>query len=89
MTMKRRKVCVIRYASMRSLDISNGEGTGTSLFVQGCHFHCKNCFNQVTWDFNGGKEWTPDIENKFVSLSNNKHIDRVFILGGEPLAPEN
>lgn len=79
----------MNFASIRNFDVSNGIGIGIALYVQGCHFHCKNCFNQVTWDFNGGKEWTPDIENKFVSLSNNKHIDRVSILGGEPLAPEN
>lgn len=48
----------MRYAQIRSMDISNGEGVGVSLFVQGCPFHCKNCFNSETWDFNGGKEWT-------------------------------
>ena len=31
----------MRYSSMRNLDISNGEGVGVSLFVQGCPFHCK------------------------------------------------
>lgn len=48
----------MRYSSMRNLDISNGEGVGVSLFVQGCPFHCFGCFNSDTWDFNGGKEWT-------------------------------
>ena len=33
----------MRYASIRKMDISNGEGLGVALFVQGCHFHCKNC----------------------------------------------
>ncbi|WP_242883049.1 anaerobic ribonucleoside-triphosphate reductase activating protein [Lacrimispora sphenoides] len=79
----------IRYASIRPLDISNGEGVGVSLFVQGCHFHCENCFNQSTWDFNGGKEWTEDNENKFFKLIDRPHIKRVSILGGEPLADEN
>ena len=36
----------MRYASIRKMDISNGEGLGVALFVQGCHFHCKNCFNK-------------------------------------------
>jgi len=79
----------MNFASIRNFDVSNGIGIGIALYVQGCHFHCKNCFNQVTWDFNGGKEWTPDIENKFIELANNKHVDRVSILGGEPLTPEN
>ena len=56
----------MRYAQIRSMDISNGEGVGVSLFVQGCPFHCKNCFNSETWDFSGGKEWTEKTKNKFI-----------------------
>lgn len=79
----------MRYASIRSMDISNGEGVGVSLFVQGCHFHCKNCFNQNTWDFSGGKEWNREIEDEFMKLVNRPYIKRVSLLGGEPLADEN
>lgn len=71
------------------MDISNGTGIGISLFVQGCHFHCQGCFNQDTWDFNGGSEWSRDIEDKFVELANKEYIERISILGGEPLADEN
>lgn len=74
---------------MRSLDISNGENVGVSLFVQGCHFHCYNCFNSNTWDFDSGKEWTEETENKFMELINRPYIKRISILGGEPLADEN
>lgn len=79
----------MRYASIRSLDISNGEGVGISLFVQGCPFRCHNCFNPETWDFNGGEEWTEDIENEFIELAKRPYIKRISILGGEPLANEN
>ena len=79
----------MRYASIRSLDISNGEGVGVSLFVQGCPFHCKNCFNSETWDFNGGKEWTEKTKNKFMELIDRPYIKRVSFLGGECLADQN
>lgn len=79
----------IRYAQIRSLDLSNGEGIGVALFVQGCHFHCPNCFNPETWDFNSGKEWTEEVKNKFMELANHPYIKRISILGGEPLAEEN
>ena len=81
----------IHYASIRNLDISNGEGVGVALFVQGCPFnpHCYNCFNPDTWDFNGGKEWTPEVEDKLIELANRPYIKRLSILGGEPLADEN
>ena len=71
------------------MDVTNGKDIGVSLFVQGCRFHCKGCFNESTWDFNGGKEWTADVEDKFIHLIDNPHVKRVSILGGEPLAYEN
>lgn len=79
----------MRYASIRSFDVSNGAGCGIALFVQGCHFHCKNCFNQSTWDFAGGKEFDVKAKETFYSLLDDLHMTRLSILGGEPLAPEN
>ena len=86
-----KKVNNIHYASIRNLDISNGEGVGVALFIQGCPFnpHCYNCFNTETWDFNGGKEWTQEVEDKLIELANRPYIKRLSILGGEPLADEN
>ena len=79
----------MRYAQIRSTDISNGEGIGVSLFVQGCPFHCKGCFNSETWDFNGGEQWTTDKLNKFILLAGQPFVKRISILGGEPLCREN
>ena len=79
----------MRYAQIRSMDISNGEGVGVSLFVQGCPFHCKNCFNSDTWDFNSGKEWTEEIKDRFMKLIERPYIKRVSFLGGECLADQN
>ena len=79
----------MRYNQIREMDVSNGEGIGVALFVQGCHFHCKNCFNSETWDFNSGHEWTQEVEDKFIELASKPYIQRVSILGGEPLADEN
>lgn len=79
----------MRYSLIREMDISNGIGVGISLFVQGCHFHCKGCFNQETWDFNGGKQWSPQIEKEFINLAGKHYIQRISFLGGEPLADEN
>ena len=79
----------MNYAKIRKLDVTNGEGIGVSLFVQGCQFHCKNCFNKVTWDFDCGKKFTKDTLNTIISLLNDEHIKRFSILGGEPLAEKN
>ena len=79
----------MRYANIDSFEICNGEGVGVSLFVQGCHFHCPGCFNQAAWDFDGGNEWTNEIEDYFLELINKEYVTRVSILGGEPLEKEN
>jgi anaerobic ribonucleoside-triphosphate reductase activating protein len=79
----------IRYALIRDTDVANGEGIGVSLFVQGCEFYCKGCFNQETWDFNGGKEWTKKIETEFIDLGDRNYIKGFTILGGEPMHPTN
>ena len=79
----------MNYAHIRSMDISNGEGIGVSLFVQGCDFHCKNCFNSETWEFSKGQEWNDKTKNQFLKLIETPFIQRVSILGGEPLHPKN
>lgn len=80
----------MRYASIRNLDISNGEGVGVALFVQGCPFHCYNCFNPQTWDFNSGEEWNDDVRNDFLNIIQQcEYSDRITIIGGEPLCEQN
>lgn len=79
----------MRYASIRKMDISNGDGIGVSLFVQGCPIHCKGCFQPETWDFNGGKEYTEKTESQIFKLLKPKYINRFSILGGEPLFKDN
>lgn len=78
----------MRYAQIRKMDISNGPGIRVSIFVQGCEFHCKGCFNSSTWDFNGGKEFTNETMDYLFSLVN-EHIAGLSVLGGEPLNPKN
>ena len=79
----------MRFAQIRKTDIANGEGIRVSLYVQGCHRHCPNCFNPETWDFNGGEVFDDEIENILIELINQPHIVGLTILGGEPLEPEN
>ena len=78
-----------RYNKIRKMDISNGPGVRVSVFMQGCTFNCKNCFNPETHDFNGGKEFTDDTINEILNLCNNSYIDGLSILGGEPLHNKN
>ena len=79
----------MRYNVIRKMDISNGPGVRVSIFMQGCPFHCKNCFNPETWDFEGGKEFTDETINKVLDLSQRNEVKGLSILGGEPMAPSN
>lgn len=79
----------MKYNLIRKMDISNGPGVRVSIFMQGCHFHCKNCFNKETWDFNGGKEFTDETIEEVLELCNKGHIKGLSILGGEPMNPVN
>ena len=44
----------MNWAEIKTNDIANGEGVRTSLFVSGCRHRCKNCFNEIAWDFGYG-----------------------------------
>ncbi len=79
----------MRYNKIRKMDISNGPGVRVSVFMQGCSFNCKNCFNQETHDFNGGQEFTDDTINNILKLCDNDNIEGLSILGGEPMHPAN
>ena len=79
----------MRYAKVRKMDISNGPGLRVSIFMQGCPFHCKNCFNPETWDFSGGNIYTEEIKKQVLDLCNNPNIKGLSILGGEPLDDRN
>ena len=79
----------MRYNKVRKMDISNGPGVRVSIFMQGCTFHCKNCFNPETHDFMGGEEFTEDTIDQVLKLCENANVEWLSILGGEPMHPMN
>ncbi len=79
----------MHYNIIRKMDIADGPGVRVSIFLQGCEFHCKNCFNQETWDFSKGKEFTDEVIERVIELADKDHIQGLSILGGEPLHPKN
>ena len=65
-------------------------GVSVTLFTQGCPHHCEGCHNPETWDFDGGKEFTPDVLKKIVNGLIHNGVKRNFcIMGGEPLCEQN
>lgn len=79
----------MKYSNIKYFCTANGNGIRTALFVSGCKFHCKGCFNQKAWDFNYGKQFTTDVLLKILKSIEPEYVSGLSILGGEPLNEEN
>ncbi len=76
-------------ATIKYCDIANGLGVRTSIFVSGCRHHCKDCFNEVAWDFEYGTPYTKETEQEILASLEPDYISGITVLGGEPFEPEN
>lgn len=79
----------MNYATVKFNDIANGLGIRTSLFVSGCTHFCKGCFNAEAWDFDYGKPFDEEIQNKIINSLKSPFCDGLSLLGGEPFEPCN
>ena len=79
----------MHYGEIKKFDIANGMGVRVSLFVSGCTHHCKNCFNEVTWDFRYGQEFTKETENMIMEYLKPSHVAGLTLIGGEPMEQPN
>ena len=73
----------MKYAKIRKFDTANGPGVRATLFVSGCRFNCKGCFNKEAQDFDYGNEFTKEIEDEFIGYIKNPNVVGVNLLGGE------
>ena len=79
----------MNYGTIKKVDIADGLGVRVSLFVSGCRVRCKNCQNQITWDFGFGKPFTKETEDEILEYLKPEYIQGLTVLGGEPFEPEN
>ena len=79
----------MNFATIKPVDIANGEGVRVSLFVSGCRHACKNCFNKEAWSFDYGEAYTSQIQERVLKALAPAHIAGLTLLGGEPFEPEN
>lgn len=79
----------MNYLTIYSSAIADGPGIRVSLYVSGCHFHCKGCHNEISWNFDAGEPFTNDTLEQLMNYCDHDYIRGLSILGGEPLAEEN
>ena len=79
----------MNYGEIKKTDIANGPGVRVSLFVSGCTHQCKNCFNEVAWDFGYGRQFTRETADELYETLSPEYISGLTVLGGEPFEPQN
>jgi hypothetical protein len=75
----------MKYVKITYTDVNNGLGNRVTLWISGCSHHCKGCHNPETWDFNYGREFNEEVENKLFEILDLPYIKGLTLSGGDPI----
>ena len=75
----------MKYLTITSPDVNNGDGCRATLWIPGCRRHCSGCQNQHTHSYDQGEEFDQASYKKLVSILNQPFIKGLTISGGDPL----
>ena len=73
-----------RIIDYKAFNFVDGEGVRNSLYVSGCMFHCKGCYNAATWSFKAGIPYTKELEEQIMKDLAQPYVQGLTLLGGEP-----
>lgn len=79
----------MNYAKLDTCSMVNGDGLGVDLFVSGCSLGCKGCFNKKAQDPSYGAPFTEETMHTLLDALESPYIQRLSLLGGDPLEPCN
>lgn len=71
-------------ADYKPYNFVDGEGVRCSLYVSGCPFACRGCYNKVAQDFSYGSPYTKELEDQIISDLAADYCQGLTLLGGEP-----
>ncbi len=71
-------------ADYKPYNFVDGEGVRCSLYVSGCPFACKGCYNKAAQNFKYGKPYTKELEEKIIEDMSVEYCQGLTLLGGEP-----
>lgn len=80
---------MLRIGQINYCDITNGEGIRVSIFVSGCKFHCKECFNSKAQDYNFGKDFDSQMEDLILNYLKDSKYSGLSLLGGDVMCQDN
>jgi len=75
----------MKYVKITYTDVNNGLGNRVTLWISGCSHHCKGCHNPETWDFNYGREFDEEVENKLFEILDLPYVKGLTLSGGDPI----
>lgn len=79
----------MRYLEITHVDMKNGVGLRTILWVSGCEHKCVNCQNAYSWDCSIGKPFDDWAEMELFEAASVPEIRGITFSGGDPLHPNN
>ena len=71
-------------ADYKPYNFVDGEGVRCSLYVSGCPFACKGCYNKVAQNFSYGNPYTEGLEEQILTDLEADYCQGLTLLGGEP-----
>ncbi|WP_080147059.1 anaerobic ribonucleoside-triphosphate reductase activating protein [Marinilactibacillus piezotolerans] len=71
-------------ADYKPYNFVDGEGVRCSLYVSGCPFACKGCYNKAAQNFAYGKPYSRALEDQIIEDLNADYCQGLTLLGGEP-----
>lgn len=77
------------YADYKPFISVDGQGFRCSLYVSGCLFACKGCYNKSIQDFGAGKPYSEELEERILADLDKSYVQGLTLLGGEPMLNTN
>lgn len=71
-------------ADYKPYNFVDGEGVRCSLYVSGCPFACKGCYNKAAQNFAYGNPYTKELEDRIIEDLRADYCQGLTLLGGEP-----
>ncbi|MEG0267762.1 MAG: 4Fe-4S single cluster domain-containing protein, partial [Carnobacterium sp.] len=74
----------MKVADYKPFNFVDGEGVRCSLYVSGCLFACKGCYNKIAQNFDYGQLYTTALEDQIMADLSQTYVQGLTLLGGEP-----
>ncbi|MBS4750454.1 anaerobic ribonucleoside-triphosphate reductase activating protein [Carnobacteriaceae bacterium zg-ZUI78] len=73
-----------KIADYKPFNFVDGEGVRCSLYVSGCLFNCKGCYNKCAQDFQYGTDYSDTLKSQILQDIGQSYCQGLSLLGGEP-----